>query len=302
VTVNGQAGSLVNGFTYNAPPTVTSVSPNNGPVAGGTAVTITGTNFAAGATVTFGSNAASNVVVVSSTQITATTPAHAAGAATVTVTVNGQAGSLASGFTYNTAVAISFGQVAAATPQSSTATVPVTFPGAQTAGDLNIVVVGWNDTTSTVTSVKDSAGNTYSLAIGPTSTTGLQQSIYYAANIVGGSNTVTVTFNQAAAFPDVRILEYRGVTTLDAKAGAVGSSTAASSGSATTTSANELIFGANTVFTSNAAAGTGFTSRIITSPDGDIAEDEVVTTAGSNSATATLSSAGPWVMQMVTFK
>jgi hypothetical protein len=30
---------------------------------------------------------------------------------------------------------------------------------------------------------------------------------------------VTVTFNQAAAFPDVRILEYRGVTTLDLKAG-----------------------------------------------------------------------------------
>jgi hypothetical protein len=296
------SGSLASGFTYVVVPTVSSVSPNNGPIAGGTAVTITGTNFAAGATVTIGGTAATNVVVVSSTQITATTPAHAAGAATITVTVNGQAGSLVNGFTYNTAVAISFGQVAAATPQSSTATVPVTFPGAQTAGDLNIVVVGWNDTTSTVTSVKDSAGNTYSLAIGPTSTTGLQQSIYYAANIVGGSNTVTVTFNQAAAFPDVRILEYRGVTTLDAKAGAVGSSTAASSGSATTTSANELIFGANTVFTSNAAAGTGFTSRIITSPDGDIAEDEVVTTAGSNSATATLSSAGPWVMQMVTFK
>ena len=49
-----------------------------------------------------------------------------------------------------------------------------------------MVVVGWNDTTSTVQSVKDSAGNTYSLAIGPTSGTGLRQSIYYAANIAGG--------------------------------------------------------------------------------------------------------------------
>jgi hypothetical protein len=302
VTVNGQAGSLANGFTYTGPPTVTSVSPNNGPVAGGTAVTITGTNFAAGATVTFGGNAATNVVVVSGTQITATTPAGSVGAVTVTVTVNGQAGSLASGFTYNTAVAISFGQVAAATPQSTIATVPVTFPGPQTAGDLNIVVVGWNDTTAAVQSVKDSAGNTYNLAIGPTSTTGLQQSIYYAANIAGGSNTVTVTFNQAAAYPDVRILEYRGVTTLDAKAGASGNSDIASSGPATTTSGNELIFGASTVYTITGAAGSGFTSRIITSPDGDIAEDEVVTTAGSNGATATLSWPGPWVMQMVTFK
>ena len=298
----GQSGSLTNGFTYVVVPTISNVSPNTGPAAGGTAVTITGTNFAAGATVTFGGTAATNVVVVSGTQITVTTPAHAAGAVTVAVTVNGQTGSLTNGFTYQLAVAIGFGQVAAATPQSPTATVSVTYPGAQTAGDLNIVVVGWNDTTAAVQSVKDSAGNTYNVAIGPTSGTGLQQSIYYAANIVSGSNTVTVQFNQAAAYPDVRILEYRGVTTLDAKAGASGNSATASSGSATTTSASELIFGADIVATMTGAAGSGFTSRIITAPDGDIAEDKAVTTAGSNSATATLTAAGPWVMQMVTFK
>ena len=210
-------------------------------------------------------------------------------------------GSLANGFTYYVPGAISFTQVASATPQSATATVPVTFPAAQTAGDLNVVVVGWNDNTSTVQSVKDSAGNTYKLAIGPTSGSGLQQSIYYAANILAGSNTVTVTFSQAAAFPDIRILEYQGVTTLDVTAGASGSSTAASSGTATTTVANELIFGADIVATLTTAAGTGFTSRIITTPNGDIAEDKVVTTAGSNSATATLSASGPWVMQMATF-
>ena len=90
---------------------------------------------------------------------------------------------------------------------------------------------------------------------------------------MGGNNTVTVTFSQAAAYPDMRILEYRGVTTLDVTAGASGNSAAASSGAATTTSANELIFGADTVFTGNAAAGSGFTSRIITAPDGDIAEE-----------------------------
>ena len=293
----------MNGFTYVVVPTISNVSPNSGPAAGGTTVTITGTNFAAGATVTLGTTAATNVVIVSGTQITATTPAHAAGAVTVTVTnPGGQGGSLSNGFTYQSAVAIGFGQVAAATPQSPTATVSVTYPGAQAVGDLNIVVVGWNDTTAAVQSVKDSGGNTYNLAIGPASGTGLQQSIYYAANIVSGINTVTVQFNQAAAYPDVRILEYRGVTTLDANAGASGNSATASSGSATTTSASELIFGANTVFTATGAAGSGFTSRIITAPDGDIAEDKVVTTAGSNSATATLTSAGPWIMQMVTFK
>jgi hypothetical protein len=297
-----QSGSLTNGYTYVVVPTVTNVSPNSGSTAGGTAVTITGTNFAAGATVTFGGAAATNVAVVNGTTITATTPAHAAGAVTVAVTANGQGGSLANGFTYNGGVTISFVQVAAATPQTSTTTVSVAYPGAETAGDLNVVVVGWNDTTATVQSVKDSGGNNYSLAIGPTSGTALRQSIYYLSNIVGGNNTVTVTFSQAAVSPDIRILEYRGVTAVDVTAGASGSGTAANSGAATTTSANELIFGANTVFTTNKTAGSGFTSRIITSPDGDIAEDKVVTTAGSKSATATLSSSGPWVMQMVTFK
>jgi hypothetical protein len=167
---------------------------------------------------------------------------------------------------------------------------------------LNIVVVGWNNSTSLVQSVQDSAGNSYSLAIGPTTGTALRQSIYYAKTIVGGSNTVTVTFNQATAYPDIRILEYRGVTTLDVVAGASGSSTTTNSGNATTTSPNELIFGANTVATLTAGPGSGFTSRIITSPDGDIAEDRVVSVTGTYSASASLSSAGPWVMQMVTFK
>ena len=302
VTVSGQSGSLASAFTYVAPPTVTSVSPNNGPAAGGTGVTITGTNFALGATVTFGPAAATNVVVVSGTSITATTPAGSAGAVSVTVTVNGQSGSLTNGFTYQTAMAIGFSQVASSTPQSPTQTVTVAYPAAQAMGDLNIVVVGWNDTAATVQSVKDSVGNPYSLAIGPTSGKALRQSIYYAASITGGSNTVTVTFSQAAAYPDIRILEYRGVTTLDVTAGNSGSSTSASSGAATTTSPNELIFGANTVATLTKAAGSGFASRIITVPDGNVAEDKVVTSSGSNSATATLTASGPWVMQMATFK
>ena len=100
VTANGQNGSLPNGFTYTGVLTVTSVSPNSGSTAGGTAVTIAGANFATGATVTFGGAAATGVVVISSGAIVATTPAGITGAATVTVTTNGQSGSLPNGFTY----------------------------------------------------------------------------------------------------------------------------------------------------------------------------------------------------------
>jgi len=87
-----------------APPavTVTSVTPSNGSSLGGTNVTIAGTGFNAGATVTFGGSSATNVVVVNATQITAKTPAHAAGAVNVTVTnTNASNGTLTNGFTYN---------------------------------------------------------------------------------------------------------------------------------------------------------------------------------------------------------
>jgi hypothetical protein len=48
------------------------------------------------------------------------------------------------------------------------------------------------------------------------------------------------------------------------------------------------------------SAGTGFVSRIITSPDADIAEDQVVTSTGSYNATAP-STSWSWVMQIATF-
>ncbi|HET6854716.1 MAG TPA: IPT/TIG domain-containing protein, partial [Pyrinomonadaceae bacterium] len=86
-------------------PAVSSVSPNSGSTSGGTSVTITGSNFASGAAVKFDSTAATNVNVVNSTTITATTPAHAAGAANVVVTnADSQSGTLPSGFTYTTIV------------------------------------------------------------------------------------------------------------------------------------------------------------------------------------------------------
>jgi len=77
-------------YTYVAPistPTVTSISPISGTTAGGKAVTITGTGFTLTITsVTIGGVAATSVVRVSATSITAVTPAHVAGAVDVVVT------------------------------------------------------------------------------------------------------------------------------------------------------------------------------------------------------------------------
>ena len=99
---------------------------------------------------------------------------------------------------------------------ASAATVAVTYTAAEAAGNLNVVVVGWSDTTSSVVSVTDDNTNTYRLA-GTTAGHGLSQAIYYAPNIAIAPTTpaptVTVTFNQAAVSPDVRILEYSGLST-----------------------------------------------------------------------------------------
>jgi hypothetical protein len=67
-------------------PTVTAVSPTSGPIAGGTSVTISGTNFTGATAVSFGSVAASSFTVNSATSITAVDPAEAAGTVHVTVT------------------------------------------------------------------------------------------------------------------------------------------------------------------------------------------------------------------------
>jgi hypothetical protein len=108
-TPGGATGSLANGFTYvSGAPTVSAVTPGSGPKAGGTAITITGANFGAGAVVTLGGRPASRVAVVSATTITAHTgpapdgadPASPQVVDVVVTNTAAQSGQLARGFTY----------------------------------------------------------------------------------------------------------------------------------------------------------------------------------------------------------
>jgi hypothetical protein len=115
-TPNGTSATVTaDQFTAVTPPpvpTVTQVSPNSGPTSGGTAITITGSGFSAGATVVIGQGngsgngavAAKNVTVVSPTQITATTGSGAkAGTWNLMVITAGGTSAANSGdyFTYN---------------------------------------------------------------------------------------------------------------------------------------------------------------------------------------------------------
>jgi RHS repeat-associated protein len=95
-------------FTYLTSPAVTAVAPVSGPVKGGTVVTITGSGFGGATAVMFGTTPAASFSAVSSTKITATSPAHAAGAVDVTVTTpgGGSAAVAADKFSYVTGPAV----------------------------------------------------------------------------------------------------------------------------------------------------------------------------------------------------
>jgi hypothetical protein len=200
-------------------------------------------------------------------------------------------------------------QVAFNTTSGTAHSLSATYGKAQAQGDLNVVAIGWNDSTSSVTSVQDSAGNTYSLAVGPTRyAPDLSQAIYYAPNIAGsgaGGNTVRVDFDAAANAIDLRVLEYSGLgaSPLDvtsAKAG-TGSGGEVSSGTATTTSDRELLVGAGMTTDIFASSGPVYVERAITTL-GDIVEDRVVSSAGTYSAVAPDNASCEYVVQMAAFR
>jgi hypothetical protein len=66
--------------------------------------------------------------------------------------------------------------------------------------------------------------------------------------------------------------------------------------------ASELVFAAGMTASGFTAAGAGFTTRVITSPDRDIAEDRRTSAIGSYNATAPLNPAAAWLMQIATFR
>lgn len=97
---DNQSATLAGGFRFVAPPTLTTAAPDTGDVGGGTLVRLTGTGFNAGTTVSFGGTAATQVSLVSSTELDAVTPRHLPGAVDVVVSTDGAIATLANGFTF----------------------------------------------------------------------------------------------------------------------------------------------------------------------------------------------------------
>ena len=123
-------------------PTVSAINPVYGVTAGGTAVTLTGTGFTGATAVSIGDAAATNVTVVSDTSLTATTPAHAAGTASVLVTTPAGTNAANSLFSYYDAPTVS--AVTGTADYGNTVggkTVTITGTGFD-AGALNVTIGG----------------------------------------------------------------------------------------------------------------------------------------------------------------
>lgn len=99
------ATSAADRYTYVPPPLVTGVSPSAGPLAAGTAVTVTGTDLSGVTRATFGADGPATIVSCSVTSCDLLAPAGTAGAVDVTVTSLGGTSPVSSGDRYTYTVA-----------------------------------------------------------------------------------------------------------------------------------------------------------------------------------------------------
>jgi fibronectin type 3 domain-containing protein len=193
-------------------------------------------------------------------------------------------------------------------------TLAASFTTSITSGNLLIVVAETDDgATATVT---DSLGNSYSLANSVAWNFSLRKLyVYYAANSLGGSNTVTVTTSSSGGSKQLHIFEYSGVATsapLDQSVSGIsiaGNGLSITSSAVTTVQTDELLFAAGGPSSSASfTAGTGYTLQSTTNPNtgssGAIAsEDQVVSVLGSYTSTIAWSpSQGSGGIVFATFK
>jgi fibronectin type 3 domain-containing protein len=177
-------------------PTVTSLSPSSGGLAGGISVIITGTNFTGATGVSFGGVAASSFTVNSATQISGVAPAtSAAGSVDVTVTTgNGTSAiSAADHFTYVSPPSIS------AQPAGVTVTVGQSASFTVSAAGTGTLSYQWQKLVNgTWTNISGATLATFTITAAAATDAGSYDVI--VANVGGSiaSNAATLTVNPAA--------------------------------------------------------------------------------------------------------
>jgi len=306
VTVGGQPSNGVL-FTVTKPtPSIASLNPRSGLV--GTPVTITGANFAAiqdTSTVTFNGTLATPSSW-STGSITVSVPSGAT-TGNVVVTVGGVA---SNGVAFNVnSAAPSIALVQHISKDAgTTSSSPLAFNANNTAGNFIAVVIRAGKSGQAF-SVSDSRGNVYKQAIRFDMTVDAETlGIFYAENIAGGANTITVS-NTILGTMRFAVLEYSGVATsnsLDVSAVAEGTSASPATSTVTTNFSGDLLLGE--IVTANPASfnsGSGYTieERVPVEPNTKlIVEEQRQSIAGAASAGASLGASDGWGAVLVAFR
>jgi uncharacterized repeat protein (TIGR01451 family) len=190
----------------------------------------------------------------------------------------------------------------AGTTTSST----LAFAANNTAGNFVAVVIRTAQTGQVFT-VSDTRGNTYRQALQYNETVDATSlAVFYAENIAGGANTVTVSDTKSGTLR-FAILEYSGVATANSLGGtAAGQGTGTTPTSGTTAAVNgDLILGM--ISTANPAtftAGSGFVveERVPAAPSTKLlVEDRLQSGTGAVAAAATLAGSDVWGAAVATF-
>jgi hypothetical protein len=101
---DGQSVRLAEAYTYQPAPRLVAVEPNTGVLAGGTRVTVTGFGLLEGLTVAVGGIQATEIEIISATEVKFTSPAAGAGIVDLILTnPDGQSARLAEAYTYQPA-------------------------------------------------------------------------------------------------------------------------------------------------------------------------------------------------------
>ena len=184
--------------------------------------------------------------------------------------------------------------------------VSATFPASPTQDNLLVAIVGVRD------SVTINTPSGWSTAISEAGSPG--QAIFY--KIAGASEPTEVNFTDIVSSSTrlgLHIYEYSGVNALDQVSSDTGTGTSISSGSVTTTSANEvvtagLVTNANTSF-DDASWTNSFSEQNDFNNLGDTklrstyaGADRILSTTGTYSTTASAGASGAWRGQIACFK
>ena len=167
---------------------LTAVSPSTGPQTGGTTVTLTGTGFVNGMTVTFDTTDAASVTVQNSTTATAVSPSHATGPVAIAISSTGASASMASAFTYTAAFGVT-GISPSSGPTAGGVTAIISGSGFQagatvTFGGVPATIVNTAATQLTVTTPPGSVGTVTVTVVNPGGTSQSLVNAYTYTNIL----------------------------------------------------------------------------------------------------------------------